>query len=357
MKKNLLYINFYKSMYGDISELYKQQRNTISYKAELTNFFNVSYVINSNITFNENYKGVHITSKNKNAVSFLIFICSYIRKNNVDIVIIHGTHYFLQAACIKLFCKTKVILQHHAEKTYLSKKAVFMRFCKRFVDLYFFTGKDVALPFIERKCISETKIAEVVAGTTDFQIHLEKNTNKIKELCFVGRLNKNKNLMTVLKAIVKLKTLRSDFRLSVYYSTNEEEKDLKIFCQQNDLNELVIFKGKIANSEVEKILNVGDIYISASFNESCGFALIEALACGCYPVVSRIPSFNFLLQGLEHKKQFSPDDAEELASTLNEAINLDLKETTRKEIRRHFEQTSSPQAIAKQINQAVQAIL
>lgn len=316
------------------------------------------YLLNNNLNLNEVNNGVHLNSILKGDLAFLLYCVSYIRKHQFRMVIIHGVDYFIQAAVIKLLTGAKVILQHHAEKTYLRKKAKLMAFADRFIDGYFFNGKGVATPFIAGKCISGFhKILEVVEGSCDFQYSKKSQVNPKKHLIFIGRLNENKNAWTLLKSIRLVKEKRNDFKLFLYYSSNEQEADLKAYCREHQLESEVHFFGKIDRPTVQHVLNDADVFISCSLYEGSGYSLIEALACGCYPVVSSIGSFNFLLRGLPEKQQFNPLDEMELAAELHKALDIAFNNTLRKKIRTHFEDTCSPAAIASQIEKELTRLL
>ena len=51
----------------------------------------------------------------------------------------------------------------------------------------------------------------------------------------------------------------------------------------------MIFTGRIPNTELPKLLQQSNIYISMPITEGVSASLFEAMACNCYPVVSEIP--------------------------------------------------------------------
>ena len=52
--------------------------------------------------------------------------------------------------------------------------------------------------------------------------------------------------------------------------------------------------GKVPHAGIETLMQAADLFVSASRAESCGFAALEAMACGAVPVLSDIPSFRAL---------------------------------------------------------------
>ncbi|MES2515731.1 MAG: glycosyltransferase family 4 protein [Bacteroidota bacterium] len=354
MCKTILYIHFHPSHYSDKLDFIKEQLSSLSYKTELGKTCAVHYLLNNNLEFNEQYESIQLISRKLSRWAFLILAVQYIKTNKCKYVIIHGLDYFLEAVFIKWFSGSKVIIQHHAEKTYLRKKARLMPWADKWIDAYFFNGKNVALPFIQKKCIASiSKVYEVVEGSSNFKLQSAKKTGSFKQLVFIGRLNPNKNLMTLLKAILILKTMRSDFHLSVYYTSTELEKELKIYCKQNGITDTITFKGSVPKSEIESALNRSDIFVSCSLYEGSGYSLIEALACGTFPVVSHIPAFDFILENLIDKEQFEPISETELAHKLNKALNGSFTNQRKETIRKHFDNKCSDQAIVLQIENAL----
>jgi glycosyltransferase involved in cell wall biosynthesis len=357
LSKTILYIHFHPSYYDDRTAFIKEQASSLSYKAELGKTHTVHYLLNNNLQFNELHQSVRLVSKAFNRWAFLKTAAKYIRTNKFEFVIVHGLDYFLEAVYLKWFTGAKVVLQHHAEKTYLRKKALLMPFADKWIDGYLFNGKEVALPFIHKKCISSVKkIHEVVEGSSDFNTIRPKQENTIKQIVCIGRLNENKNFITLLKAIGILKLKRSDFCVSMYYTSKESEDELKAYCSAHKLNDLIEFKGAIQKKHIEDILNRADIFVSCSLYEGSGYSLIEALACGTFPIVSHIPAFDFLLKGLDEKEQFRLKNELELASKLNKALDGKFTDTEKGKIRNHFENTCSNKAIALQIEQALRQL-
>lgn len=348
--KKILYINFHKCYYNNLSEFEAEQKNILEYKISLSKKHKITYILNNNHSINKEYESFKIISKSLNKLLFLIYCLHFIKKQKTQIVIVHGLDYFLEAAFLKLFSGAKVILQHHAEKTYLRKKAILMPLADKWIDAYLFNGKEMAQPFLQKKCISSMiKVYEVVEGSSSFHLLPRKNIEPIKQLVFIGRLNENKNLITLLKAITILKIKRSDFHLTIYYTSAELEQELKIYSAENKINDVVTFKGSIPQNEIERVLNQSDVFVSCSIYEGSGYSLIESLACGVFPIVSHIPAFDFLLEGLNEKMQFNPLDEIELANNLHKVLDVEFNESMRQSIRNHFENECSNIAIARQI--------
>ncbi len=66
-----------------------------------------------------------------------------------------------------------------------------------------------------------------------------------------------------------------------------------------NIHKHVTFLGRITNSELSKLLTISHIYVSLPVTEGVSASLLEAMACGCIPIVSDLPSNR---EWIAHKK-------------------------------------------------------
>jgi glycosyltransferase involved in cell wall biosynthesis len=92
--------------------------------------------------------------------------------------------------------------------------------------------------------------------------------------------------------------------------------------------------GQVPHAQVESLMRAADLFVSGSHAESCGYALLEALACGVVPVVTGIPSFRALTGEGTIGRLWPPGDAQRLADALVDAWSNRLPAA---QVRRHFE--------------------
>jgi glycosyltransferase involved in cell wall biosynthesis len=115
--------------------------------------------------------------------------------------------------------------------------------------------------------------------------------------------------------------------------------------ENNLLKNSIILKGKADHSQLEHWFNAADFYISASHKEGSGYALIEAMACGCIPIVTPIPSFIKITENGKFGFLFEPGNPESLLKVLLNLENID-KEELSISIVDHFNQSLSFRSIA-----------
>ncbi len=104
-------------------------------------------------------------------------------------------------------------------------------------------------------------------------------------LCTVSRLEKEKNLEFLLRALRELKARGTvSFRLMMIGGGKEEE-NLKRLAEELGLKEDVVFTGCIPQSEIMEYYRASDLFVFASKSETQGIVLLEAMAAGL-PVVA-----------------------------------------------------------------------
>jgi len=350
----VVYLNFGFSFYRHLDDFREVQHATLLYKSALAQKHDVYYLVRSNLVGNFDYNGIKLQFSSGGIMQFLLLLLKLISRQKPNVVIIHGLIFFPFAPIFLLFPRLKVVFQHHCERFYNKKLSFFMRFFDPFIHGYFFSGTALALPFFDAGCLKMKKVLEVTEGTTDFECK-ERFADNDKTLVYVGRLIEHKNLITLLKAATLIK--RTDYQIHVYYSDNLLEASLKQYCRENKLDDIVIFKGQISHHELQNIFCSSHALISCSLYESSGYAVIEALACGLFPIVSDIPSFRFLMGGLEYSRHFEAKNEKQLAACLEEVLDMKITAEIRSSIRSHFEKRASANAIAKQIDTALKTLI
>jgi glycosyltransferase involved in cell wall biosynthesis len=296
----------------------------------------------------------------KKILSFFPFqLFKYIKKSKPDIIFIHGFVFPIQVFCLHFFLnkKIKIIVQHHAEKP--SKNLIkrwLQKISYRKVHAYLFASKQLAKPFLEAKIINnENSIHEVMECSTLFKstdkyLAREKlNLNAVKTIfLWVGRLDANKDPLTVINAFTAYSKKNRNFKLYMAYGTNDLELDVKQLIDENQLNENIVLLGNIPHENLEDWYNAADFYVSASHYEGSGVALCEAMACGCIPIVSKIDSFIKMTNNGKVGILFECGDADDLFLQLVSIHQLNI-EKMKTEVLNEFHQSLSIKAIGEKL--------
>jgi len=96
------------------------------------------------------------------------------------------------------------------------------------------------------------------------------------------------------------------------------------FVDKNGLQDHVHFIGYQSNEKLAQFYQAGDVYLSASHVDGSSVALLEAMACGCVPIVSDIPSNLEWVHDGQTGWSFQDGSADHLARVLVEAVNTVL---------------------------------
>jgi glycosyltransferase involved in cell wall biosynthesis len=136
---------------------------------------------------------------------------------------------------------------------------------------------------------SEKKVVECIEGSTFFQFNeaIKKDSNSF---LWVGRLDKNKDPLSVLKAFSNYIKIKPTAKLIMFFEDTTLLNEVEQIIIDLSLKNHVFSKGAVSNSSLELWFQKSEFFILGSHKEGGPFSLIEAMACGCVPVVSKIPA-------------------------------------------------------------------
>lgn len=120
---------------------------------------------------------------------------------------------------------------------------------------------------------------------------------------------------TILKAFALLKRQGVAFTLTIV-GDGPEKPVLEDLAQKLNLTSQVNFTGRISNSALPALLRKANFYISMPVTEGVSASLFEAMASGCYPVVTDIPGNQSWITHRENGQLIKINDEEMLAQEL-----------------------------------------
>jgi L-malate glycosyltransferase len=95
-----------------------------------------------------------------------------------------------------------------------------------------------------------------------------------------------------------------------------EAAGLREACRELSLAERTVFTGRVSPEKLAGLLAASAVYVSASPSEGTSVSLLEALAVGCLPVVTDIPSNRAWVSHGGNGLLFAPGNADELCACL-----------------------------------------
>jgi len=123
----------------------------------------------------------------------------------------------------------------------------------------------------------------------------------------------------ILQAFYQLKKAGVEFELTIV-GDGLEKKRLQKMCTQLKINKQVRFTGRIPNTKLPFLLAQHNYYISMPETEGVSASLFEAMACGCYPIVSDLPGNRSWISHQENGQLVSLQNQNALTHALEWAI-------------------------------------
>jgi glycosyltransferase involved in cell wall biosynthesis len=164
-------------------------------------------------------------------------------------------------------------------------------------------------------------------------------------ILWVGHLNPGKDPLTVLDGLAQAALRLPGLQLWCVFGNAPLLDEVRSRIERDpQLTGRVHLLGKVAHARIETLMRAADLFVSGSLAESCGYALLEALACGVAPVVTDIPSFRALTEDGEVGYLWPRGDASGLADALVRAVQ---SRPTPEQVRAHFDATLSFAAVGR----------
>jgi glycosyltransferase involved in cell wall biosynthesis len=305
-------------------------------------------------------RGVHyfFLRQKKNIIRFPRLMHRLIKQLNPDVVLVNGLIFPWQVIQLrlKLGRSVKIILIHRSEKPFSGIKKYLQRFADRFVDAYLFTSSEFGSEWEKNGNIGSTKkIHEVMHGSSAFQPGNRADARTLLSVTgstvflWVGRLNPNKDPLTVVKAFKNFILDEPSASLYMIYHTEELLEEVKRLIADTESIKLI---GQVEHSQLQNWYNAADFIVSGSHYEGGGIAVCEAMSCGCIPVITDIISFRKMTGPGKCGLLYQPGNDEELLSALLKTCSMDI-EKERIKVLQQFKEELSFEAIARKIEQVI----
>ncbi len=283
---------------------------------KLSKFLNDQKYSVSLISIGENkYKkylekiGCEVYEINKNRALFSIFalrklIKEDLKKNYFKTILISNIHYANIISFISCY-KIKAIKKIFTERSSLSELFIYNNFFDFIKNrIIFFLAKNIYKfanivitnsKFEKNYIISNFNVKKVVYINPPSinkieKIHrVKKKYSEVKRIIYVGRLSKEKGVITILKALSEIKD-DYKFKFEIFGEGNEK-RTIENFIKEKKLSKKVFFKGFHKNKM--KIFKNKDLFINASWFEGLPNALVQSLNYNVFPICSKSPGGNF----------------------------------------------------------------
>ena len=152
-----------------------------------------------------------------------------------------------------------------------------------------------------------------------------KTTKRNKySLCYAGRLVQGKNIPLLSESILSLGN-KKKITLSIAGTGNDLSKVRNIITNFNSIN-VVNMLGQLSRRQTWNLFRSNQFYISLSNSDGMPIAVLEAIACGCIPILFESRPHNELFElGLKFIS-IPSDSKSDIKESIIYAINLSKEE-------------------------------
>jgi glycosyltransferase involved in cell wall biosynthesis len=250
-----------------------------------------------------------IPTNSKNKFHFVINLVKLSKTYQFDLITAQDPFITgIAGVILKLQTKKPLNIQCHTNyfhhSFYFKNLKNFLLFLTSFLTLPFANSIRVVSKQIKTIFRSKTYTAPIPANLKIFE-NL-KPVLKKNQIITVARLEKEKNLNSLIKAFAKVHQKYQAYKLLIIGS-GSQEKALKKLVSKLGLKDSIIFKGQLPQKQIAKYLIESRMFCLPSLYEGYGLSLLEALAVGL-PVISTkvgiAPEVINLTNGILIKKDF-----------------------------------------------------
>lgn len=305
----------------------------------------------------------HFLDFKKQKLYFPIRLHRYIKNLTPDVVFVNGFVFPLQIIQLRKAVgkNVKVIVLHRAEKPFTGLKYYLQKIADRSVDAYLFVSDEFGQEWIKKGIVeNKEKIHEVIQSSSSFFPKSKEVSKKILDLSgdpvflWVGRLDKNKDPITVVKAFANFLSFQPSAKLYMIYQDDKLATEVRKLINA-DNKDAIILVGKIEHQQLQLWYNAADYFISGSHYEGSGIAVCEAMSCECIPILTNIISFRRMTGPNKCGFLYEAGNADELLTILSKTKEINI-EIERKKTLEQFKQELSFEAIAKKITKVINSL-
>jgi glycosyltransferase involved in cell wall biosynthesis len=368
----ITFVNYYYNKDLPIDEYFNKYLTIHGWSKALSDLgleVSVYHRFNKNALFEKNGVKYFLINDNKrhdlkwyqNPISFHNKIC----EDKHDIIHVNSFIYSYQASLLKKqLPSVKLVIQHHAEKPGHRVKRFLLRNFSSSLDGFIFSSSELYNEWLKTKTLpTGKKFTEIMEGSSDFTFR-NRDEMRVKTgllgkpvILWVGRLDENKDPLTVLSGFLKLLNDFPEAKLYMIYSEDKLKQQVLSFIKQNTIVEnSVVLLGFIKHNDICDYYNSADYFVLGSHYEGSGFSLVEAMSCGVVPVVTDIPAFRMITSKGQIGALWRCSDSDSFYNIAKEIIHKPLEVESKKALDFFSDNLSFP-AIARKAKMFYESLI
>lgn len=259
--------------------------------------------------------------------------------------------------------RAPVLAQHHADDP-SGRMPALKKWGLAKISAAAFTSREQAEPFVIKGYFNASlPIFEIPESSTLFRngdvavARRETGTYGSPAVLWVGHFNQNKDPLTVLEGFAQaLKSLPDAHLWCCYHDAPLLHRIEARLSRDAKLAAQVHLVGAVEHAKVEQYCRAADFFMLGSQQESCGFAVLEALACGATPIVTDIPSFRAITDKGKMGALCEPGNAEAFSAALVSLARFPIEELRARAIA-YFQKELSFPIVGRKLVEAYEAII
>ena len=114
---------------------------------------------------------------------------------------------------------------------------------------------------------------------------LDKYKIKKPYLLFIGRLERKKNIINIIKSFILAAAKYPELNLVLIGQAGNESEAIKQLISDSGLGEKIIRPGYVPEEDLPVIINLAEVFLFPTLYEGFGLPIVQALACGT-PVIA-----------------------------------------------------------------------
>ncbi len=172
---------------------------------------------------------------------------------------------------------------------------------KRLVDLGVSPGRILTVPF----GVDAEKFSPSATGVE----------NEKPRIVSCRKLEKVYSVKTLIQAFPAVKAELPDATLTIAGEGSLKKKLIAEAKEMGDTDD-ILFVGDVDHDKVPTLLREHNIYVSTALSDTTSVSLLEAMACGLYPVVTDIPANREWIIDGTNGSRFAPGNPDILAEAI-----------------------------------------
>lgn len=263
---------------------------------------------------------------------------------NADVIHVHTFPCALPTFLLRymLPAKTALVVQNHGGKVAGGIKSKLYKWMSYVADAFFFTDAEQVKHWFSSKS-KLRKVMPVMEGATFFDFenrdaarsftYADRNIARKKTgiqgspvFLWVGRLDENKDPLTVLDGLEMIFEKYTGATLHMVYNDYHLLDTIRQKISNSvTLKNKVYLAGELPHEGMETYYNSADYFVLGSHYEGSGYALSEALSCGCIPIITNIPSFHMMTDKGKLGALWQVGDKDSFVEAVNKAMAKPLQ--------------------------------